>query len=1194
MSDSQENTENCKLRAFEKNNYFYGKLMTVRDFVLEQQYVNDKRWLINNLLFGSGTVCGLNVSSTGTNVFVESGFAIDRCGREIILPEDVSLTLADKDKPSPGNKKAIYISYKECPKERVRAQTASTCDEVCANNRIEESYDIEIRDVQANGSDPTDEELCGIWSNHATKVFDYFSGNVQFRFKRKVKKYVSAGDLFEISLEMTNLNNSQSLSISIKDTGMGQETLPSGLLLVEGSNTDTINIPPGETIKKWYVVKVDANPPEKFTLIAKINDTSINDTASIIEVKSPREISEKLIGELIDFWTKPCLEDDIDSGVKIAELSLGTDGLENQKIIVDNTRRKLVNNNKYMTKMLECLRAKSSALEDQSVYIKNKIAPSQVMISASPSEIDADGEQVSSITINVRNDAGIGLPDIYVNLISTLGNIIHLVRTGPDGSATAILTSGTIPGNASVMATTGIGSAVTQVAFRSTTGNIEGFIIDKTDDTKIITGAIVSVGTITTVTDSESHYSLKNVPHGTQVVWAFASGYEKESSLVDVKANQVNWIDIPLTPISTTGTITGRVTDKDGNVIGNIVKVTAGGITATADETGNYTLSNVPAGTHTVTASADGYQTQNRASVVVTADGTTSGIDFKLEKATGTIKGRVTEFSRTLSRDLTTENLQDTLTPVKVIPVSPLILPLPKGIEGATVSVLGTSKSVLTDASGNYEIKNVPLGTQTVFASALNYNASTSSVLVEANKTIPLNFELKPLVTTGTVTGRVTTLKRQITRTIGTGAITATRTVDPGLIKAIDTTIIKPIDPIIICVSGSPLSSPVEEVGIEGAIVTVAGKSAVTDATGNYIIKNVPEGSQDLSVSAAGYVAQRTTVTVTPGGTATANFQLVIAVSRGMISGRVTKFTPLIKCLSGMPVDAPQSIGIMGAVVSVAGTSLSAITDDSGNYSISDVPTGTYTVNASAKGYNTGTQGATVNENSTTTVNFQLVPLPTTGEITGKVTDKNGNPLFTATVNLVDVGDSVITDKNGTYRFPNVRPGSHTVGVNAAGYLNSERTVTVIAGQVTIADFVMNKWILGVVGEPGTPVPDTTCLAAIPGRIDVLCTGATPFIASCISGGPTAEPPIIDRPVVGTPVIDRPVIGTPVIDRPVIGTPVVDRPVVGTPVVERTVVGTPVIGKKSGTATACPGGRPTIAPIKETLTKFKAKKGKKK
>jgi hypothetical protein len=207
-------------------------------------------------------------------------------------------------------------------------------------------------------------------------------------------------------------------------------------------------------------------------------------------------------------------------------------------------------------------------------------------------------------------------------------------------------------------------------------------------------------------------------------------------------------------------------------------------------------------------------------------------------------------------------------------------------------------------------------------------------------------------------------------------------------------------------------------------------------------------------------------------------------------------------------------------------------------------------------------------------VNFQLVLLPATGEITGRVTNTSGTPIISATVNLVEVGDSVITDASGTYRFPSVGPGSHTVGVNASGYNNSSRTVNVIAGQVTVADFVLNKRILCVVGGPGTPGPDTTCLAAIPGRIDVLCTGATPsIVASCISGGPTAEPPIIDRPDIETPVVDRPVVVTPVL-----GTPTLVRP----------------ISKKAGAVTACPGGRPTIAPMKETLTKVKAKKGKKK
>ena len=45
----------------ERNNYFFAKLMTVRDFFAEQTYFNNKRWLLNRLIHGWGVVCGLDV-----------------------------------------------------------------------------------------------------------------------------------------------------------------------------------------------------------------------------------------------------------------------------------------------------------------------------------------------------------------------------------------------------------------------------------------------------------------------------------------------------------------------------------------------------------------------------------------------------------------------------------------------------------------------------------------------------------------------------------------------------------------------------------------------------------------------------------------------------------------------------------------------------------------------------------------------------------------------------------------------------------------------------------------------------------------------------------------------------------------------------------------------------------------------------
>ena len=60
----------------ERNNYFYGKLLTVRDFEMEQHYFNIKRRLINRILHGAGVVCGLGVTvSDEATIIIESGMA---------------------------------------------------------------------------------------------------------------------------------------------------------------------------------------------------------------------------------------------------------------------------------------------------------------------------------------------------------------------------------------------------------------------------------------------------------------------------------------------------------------------------------------------------------------------------------------------------------------------------------------------------------------------------------------------------------------------------------------------------------------------------------------------------------------------------------------------------------------------------------------------------------------------------------------------------------------------------------------------------------------------------------------------------------------------------------------------------------------------------------------------------------------
>ncbi len=73
-------------------------------------------------------------------------------------------------------------------------------------------------------------------------------------------------------------------------------------------------------------------------------------------------------------------------------------------------------------------------------------------------------------------------------------------------------------------------------------------------------------------------------------------------------------------------------------------------------------------------------------------------------------------------------------------------------------------------------------------------------------------------------------------------------------------------------------------------------------------------------------------------------------------------------------VTATGGGAISGATVTVEGTGKSATTDGSGAYSIGEVPVGTYTVSASAEGYESGSvPGVEVASGGTTTVDFELV-----------------------------------------------------------------------------------------------------------------------------------------------------------------------------------------------------------------------------
>lgn len=179
MATESQLMKKTDLQTAVRNRYFYGKLLDVYHFELETNYLNDKRWLLNRLVFGYGVVCGLDVKCgpDENTVIITPGVAIDKWGREIIVPKQIGpipipadllpqpveeeeeagegeQTEEDEDEDKEGKEAPRYregdetwikvmLCYHECESDPVPV-LAGDCGgtEVCTAGTIREQYRV--------------------------------------------------------------------------------------------------------------------------------------------------------------------------------------------------------------------------------------------------------------------------------------------------------------------------------------------------------------------------------------------------------------------------------------------------------------------------------------------------------------------------------------------------------------------------------------------------------------------------------------------------------------------------------------------------------------------------------------------------------------------------------------------------------------------------------------------------------------------------------------------------------------------------------------------------------------------------------------------------------------------------------------------------------------------------------------------
>lgn len=181
------------------------------------------------------------------------------------------------------------------------------------------------------------------------------------------------------------------------------------------------------------------------------------------------------------------------------------------------------------------------------------------------------------------------------------------------------------------------------------------------------------------------------------------------------------------------------------------------------------------------------------------------------------------------------------------------------------------------------------------------------------------------------------------------------------------------------------------------------------------------------------------------------------------------------------------------------------LTDAAGQYTLNDVPAGTYTISAVKDGYLlSAPMGVTLSVSDTTQVNLTCTADATLalGTIAGTITTLVGTdlvPLAGAKITLKDSKDTVVASTysadDGEFLFYDVADGLYTLLASAEGYLTSAPMAVTITGgsiaNVTMSMTVDTRTYSGMVSGIIRDQKGTAVAGCFVGLYQVTGTGAT-------------------------------------------------------------------------------------------------------
>lgn len=343
-------------------------------------------------------------------------------------------------------------------------------------------------------------------------------------------------------------------------------------------------------------------------------------------------------------------------------------------------------------------------------------------------------------------------------------------------------------------------------------------------------------------------------------------------------------------------------------------------------------------------------------------------------------------------------------------------------VEGANVTIASLGFStIVSPSTGAYEIDGIPAGTVSVTANASGFVPSSQDIVMPLGGNVLLNFVL--MSQNGSISGTV---------------------YHSTLHTALNNTNIS------------------VRVGSFTIIVT-------SGSDGSYNLTNLPEGTYTLIADREGFSPVSIADVIVTRGNRTVGVDFNLTENPTRLYGVVRSGTRLL----------------VGANISVVGTSSFNLSGPDGNYEIGNLTAGIYTISVSSPGYETATiADVVIPEGGTIQLNINLTGLPG-ALISGFVIDADtGLPLANVLVTIVDVDPprtGVATDINGAYGLPGLNPGNYTVRFEKTGYQPIEiSNINVTKDGETKQNLEMTPLRRGFEGFiPGFDIPHSMMLMAL-------------------------------------------------------------------------------------------------------------------